>query len=207
MKICTVCNIEKTFEEFSSNGSYKGIKQYRPLCRDCRNDTFRGNQEHLATRRKYEKTDKHRAYRNEYKSSDKYLAYERKRSKTPEAAAKRRTKRNKRYENDLLYKLKVLVRSRLLTSLKLSGFKKSHSTIKYLGCDYPTLKSHIETQFEPGMTWENHGEWEIDHIIPLASANCEERVLQLAKYTNLQPLWKIENRQKFTKLPEDLINK
>ena len=25
---------------------------------------------------------------------------------------------------------------------------------------------HLEKQFTKGMTWENHGKWHIDHVIP-----------------------------------------
>ena len=65
-----------------------------------------------------------------------------------------------------------------------------------LGYSAAKLKHHIEKQFLEGMTWENHGEWEIDHIKPLALANTEKETYELCHYTNLQPLWAIENLQK-----------
>ena len=52
------------------------------------------------------------------------------------------------------------------------------------------------------MTWGNRGEWEIDHHIPLASAENEKQMLALCKYTNLRPLWRTENRKKSWKMPE-----
>jgi hypothetical protein len=69
------------------------------------------------------------------------------------------------------------------------------------------VASYIESLFKPGMTWDNHGGadgWEIDHIIPLASFNLNNREEQLAaaKYTNLQPLWRHENRTKSNSVPE-----
>jgi len=36
-----------------------------------------------------------------------------------------------------------------------------------LGCDIETFKKNIESQFEEEMSWENYGDWEIDHIIPI----------------------------------------
>jgi hypothetical protein len=50
------------------------------------------------------------------------------------------------------------------------------------------------------MSWDNYGEWHIDHIIPLASADTEEEVLKLYHYTNLQPLWAIDNIRKGSKI-------
>ena len=46
------------------------------------------------------------------------------------------------------------------------------------------------------MTWDNHGKWHIDHIIPLAKAQTEHEVYKLSHYTNLQPLWAWESMHK-----------
>jgi hypothetical protein len=62
-----------------------------------------------------------------------------------------------------------------------------------LGAPYEVAKSHIERQFTKGMTWANHGEWHIDHVIPLASADNEAELINLCHYTNLQPLWAKDN--------------
>jgi hypothetical protein len=50
------------------------------------------------------------------------------------------------------------------------------------------------------MTWDNYGVWVIDHIVPLATANTENEVIKLSHYSNLQPLWETENRDKWDKL-------
>ena len=75
------------------------------------------------------------------------------------------------------------------------------SSTEYLGCDIDTFKAHIESQFKEGMTWESHGEWHIDHKIPLKykrngeTPSLEEVALRL-HYTNTQPMWASENISK-----------
>ena len=51
-------------------------------------------------------------------------------------------------------------------------------------------------QFTEGMTWDNYGEWQIDHIVPLSSGETLEELIALNHYTNLQPLWADENNRK-----------
>ena len=60
--------------------------------------------------------------------------------------------------------------------------------------------SYIENQFKEGMSFDNHGEWELDHKIPVSSANSEDEIIKLNHYTNFQPLWKLENRLKSDKI-------
>lgn len=62
------------------------------------------------------------------------------------------------------------------------------------------LRSHLEKQFVEGMTWDNYGEWHIDHIRPVASfdfeVEFEKTVRACWALTNLQPLWAIDNIKK-----------
>jgi hypothetical protein len=94
-----------------------------------------------------------------------------------------------------------LCQSRIYKALKTCGGLKTKRTQQYIGCDYSTLKIHIEKQFKPGMNWENHGSsWHVDHIIPIKYENPTEKdldiVIQRLHYTNLQPLWASENMSK-----------
>ena len=74
----------------------------------------------------------------------------------------------------------------------------SNKTIEsYLGCSIPEFKIHIESQFKEGMSWNNYGEWHLDHIIPVLSLEKEEYTIeQVQHYTNFQPLWAKENMKK-----------
>jgi hypothetical protein len=102
----------------------------------------------------------------------------------------------KRKNEDPLYKLICLTRSRISEVLKTNGLKRECKSKEYIGCDLKVLKAHLESTFQEGMTCENHGEWHIDHITPLCSSKTEEDVYRLSHYTNLQALWAIDNLKK-----------
>jgi hypothetical protein len=115
-----------------------------------------------------------------------------------------------RYAADPQYALIVKARTLIRHAFNRFGFKKKTKTEELLGCDWETLKRHIESQFYGGMTWEsfqqkNHigtSMVEIDHIIPISSAKTEEDVMRLSNHNNLRPLWWWENREKRDKIQE-----
>jgi len=75
-----------------------------------------------------------------------------------------------------------------------------HADLEYLGCTIEEFIAHIEGEFVDGMTWENHGEWHIDHIKPLgAKGLTEEEIIERLEFTNTQPLWAFDNRTKGNK--------
>lgn len=93
------------------------------------------------------------------------------------------------------------LRTRIRIALKHSGVKKSVSMTSLLGCTIEFLKGWLESQFKTGMSWQNHGEWHIDHKRPCASFNLTDLEQQKIcfHYTNLQPLWALENIRKGAK--------
>lgn len=109
--------------------------------------------------------------------------------------------KKKRMQSDLLFKLKTRIRSRLGRIRIVKGKR----TIEWLGCSMAELKKHLESKFTPGMTWENYGEWHIDHIVPLSkSRELNISLTQLCHYSNLQPLWRVDNLRKLDKLTVEL---
>lgn len=112
----------------------------------------------------------------------------------------RATIKRNRWKTDSLFRLKSNLRSRTINGFKSKGYKKNSKTEKLLGCTYQELVSFISNKFIYGMNWDNQGVWEIDHIIPLASATSELELISLCHYTNLQPLWGIDNRKKSDKI-------
>jgi hypothetical protein len=104
--------------------------------------------------------------------------------------------RERRRRTDPNFKVSENLRSRLNTALRHQS--KTGSAIRDLGCSIEDFKTYITTKFSPGMTWDNYGEWELDHIIPLSRFNLTDRnqLLMALNYTNYQPLWKIDNIRK-----------
>ena len=109
---------------------------------------------------------------------------------------------NKNYANlytknrrkiDISFRITGNLRSRIRVALK--GICKSKKTIELLGCSLNQLKNHLQSKFQPGMSFSNYGSWHIDHIIPCVRFNLS-KVSEQRKcfhYTNLQPLWAKEN--------------
>lgn len=115
-------------------------------------------------------------------------------------AAERARKKLRRLA-DPNFKLRDICRSRLHKAL--SRNPKSGKTLELLGCSIEFLRKHLEKQFLPGMTWENHGSvWELDHILPCAEFHLQHSEEQeiCFHWTNLQPLLKEENRDKGDKV-------
>lgn len=94
----------------------------------------------------------------------------------------------------------VAWRNLLYSTLKRLNTTKQSKTIDILGYSALQLKEHIEKQFLPGMSWENHGEWHIDHIHPVSRFSENSLVSEVCALDNLQPLWGIDNLSKSNKI-------
>ena len=101
------------------------------------------------------------------------------------------------------YRIARNLRSRVSDVLK--GKYKSAPTLVLLGCSIDDFKEYFAEMFTDGMTWNNHGEWHIDHIVPCAAFDLTDAEQQKVcfHYTNLQPLWANENLRKSAKLPHE----
>lgn len=97
------------------------------------------------------------------------------------------------------YALSCRLRGRFNSALRRRGYTKKSMVHKMVGCDWLTLKNHIESKFIDGMGWDIFYKIHIDHIVPLASAKNELELTELFHYKNLQPLWAIDNLKKGSK--------
>ena len=121
----------------------------------------------------------------------------------------RENKRNyerTRKHNDPLYKLISNFRTAIYQVLKENNVDKNGHYFEILKYSPEELISHLEKQFKDGMTWDNYGEWHVDHSIPLSSFNIKEigdsEFMKCWSLSNLQPMWGEENIRKSNKILE-----
>lgn len=90
----------------------------------------------------------------------------------PEKMKEYANRHAKKRSEDPKYGLESAVKQGVRRGL-LSGSKAGRRTFEVLGYSPDDLRRHLEKKFQPGMTWENYGEWHIDHEIPLSAFNYE----------------------------------
>lgn len=153
-----------------------------------------------ATRKKYRQSKKYKEMIDRYKKTEKY-----KKSRIKTLNKYYKSEKNKivqkRYNKTEKGELQNMWRTLRIRLKNWAGKKaaKDRSQMELIvGCDKKTLRSYLESKFKPGMTWRNHGKWHIDHIIPLSKYDPTnfENIKKANNYTNLQPLWALENLKK-----------
>lgn len=105
-------------------------------------------------------------------------------------------------QNEPLFKLACSIRTRINDIFRKQGYSKNSKSNEILGCSFEEFKLHLEKQFTKGMSWENQGDWHLDHIYPVSLARDEQHLIELNHYTNFQPLWAFDNLSKGNKIIE-----
>ena len=194
MKKCCRCGEMKSLDNFYINRHVKGglsskcipcEKQYQI---EYRSDESNRKRKNINDKKYYHQNKEIFAQkRKEYdlKNPERQKEYNRVNLK------KNNLTQNKRYNQDINYKLRKLTTARVY--LILNGKSKSKRTLEILGCTADKFRQYLESMFSPEMNWQNHGEvWEIDHILPCASFDFtqEGNIEKCFHYTNHQPLFK-----------------
>lgn len=170
MKFCNKCKKELPVTLFGKRSDTKSGLIH--ICRDCKNkegrEFYRKNTHKIFL--------KHKAY----------VALNR--EKTNE--------RKREYYKKPQYRLADLLRKGLYGALQRND--KRGKAIDDLGCSIQYFKNYIAKKFQKGMTWNNWGEWHLDHIVPLSSVDLTNKgnYRTLAHYINIQPLWSKDNIRK-----------
>lgn len=186
---------QEVFKEKNPNWNKEYAKKYREENKTSEKERHRKYQlEH-----REQETARIRSWRQKNKER---VSLRRKqiRKENPE---KINARRNYLRQNDIQYALKDALRLRVYLAIKQG--KKAGSAVRDLGCPIPELKEHIEKQWQKGMSWDNWTTdgWHIDHIKPLSKFDLtnQEQFLEANNYTNLQPMWAIDNIKKSNKQP------
>jgi hypothetical protein len=189
-KCCTKCRIEKSLSEF--HNQIKGKFGKKSMCKSCTlQEALMYRLTHKLQINKYKK--EYDQLNKEKVSKDRKQYYAKNRERITQL--QKEIYKNK-LKTDINFKIKHYLRTRLRHALK--NNQKSGHLLELLGCSIKFLKMYLEVQFTDGMTWNNYGKWHVDHIRPCASFNLSNPKSQQEcfHYTNLQPLWKIDNQSK-----------
>lgn len=199
IKICLKCRLSKNICDFNNDKNRNDGLQ--PICKVCnkeyKSEYYSKNKNKILDKSKiyYEQNKEHVIERVKSwgeDNQDKIKEYKKSYVKNNRDAINKRM--SERKKNEPILKLKMLYRSKIN---KILGSKRE-KTFDLIGCSPSQLKEYLEKQFWVGMTWKNHGlfGWHIDHIIPISSAKNDEELKKLCHYTNLQPLWALDNIRK-----------
>jgi len=116
-------------------------------------------------------------------------------------------KDKERRKKDVNFRMSHNIRNRIRMALKRNS--KSYNTNTLIGCSIKELKVHLQSLFKDDMSWDNYGEWQIDHKIPCAAFDLSNVDNQLIcfNYKNLQPLWAIDNLIKKDKIEKEVYHR
>jgi predicted transcriptional regulator len=116
---------------------------------------------------------------------------------------KRDYERNRK-ARDPLYKLISNFRTAIYQVLKESNVEKNKHYFDILQYTPEQLISHLENKFTDKMSWDNYGDWHVDHKLPITHYNIQEmgdsEFMKCWSLDNLQPMWGVDNIKKSNKL-------
>ena len=192
--ICKIC---------AKNAGKKSNKKHRTKVLEKKKQYRETHRKDIALKKQIwdiENTEHRRQYREENRPKivqQNHLYYTENKENILE---KNRIYTNKKRKTDVNFNLQLILRRRLWSAIK--GNFKGGSAVRDLGCSINDLRLRFISIFvfvpeaNEMMTWENHGRlWHIDHIIPLSAFDLTdpEQVKKACHYTNLRPLWKVQN--------------
>lgn len=195
-RVCTKCGEFKSWDNFTK--ARKGLNGRDARCRDCARVYYLENRDKIIPRvrdRYRSMEDELREYaRRRYRSRRHELLLQQKEYRQSDHGRRVKSEFLSRPERKLDNAVRVGVRRAF------KGTRKSRPTWEMLGYSLCDLKSHLERQFLKGMSWDNYGEWHIDHIVPLADFISDyephEAVSRAWHLANLRPVWADENLRK-----------
>jgi hypothetical protein len=220
-KICSKCKEEKCLGDFGKLKSSKdGLMYYCKICNHNKSIKYRLNNKETHKTYLEKNKDCISKYMKDYRKKNKdrindlrkkyylnnretILLKNKQYHKDNKESIRLRKNRycNFKRKTDTLFYIKHISRKRIYNYLKKNKIDKIDKTFNLIGCSPEFLRNYIEGLFVNGMSWDLMGsKIHIDHKIPLSSAKSVEEVYKLCHYTNLQPLWSIDNIKKGNKI-------
>lgn len=206
-KECKRCGLVRDLSNLQEN-VWKCIQNFHNyVCQECFNK--RAKEYKQKNKAKIKKQNEEYRQKNKAKIKKRYQKYRQENKEKIKKRYKEYRQKNKekikekvnkylknRRMTDINFKIRCNLRTRVWEAVK-NNYKHA-KTLELLGCSIEFLKQYLESKFKPGMTWENYGDWHIDHIKPCVSYNLAdpEQQRECFHYTNLQPLWAHENLKK-----------
>ncbi len=201
-KICTKCKHILDIKSFNvRSSSIDGLSAWCRMCLKEYATIYRQTHKESAKQWRTNNKVKMAEYNKEYSRNNRTVINKRHSEWMKQNKDKLNLKRRIRMASNPQSKIAQLLRTRLRSALRAQNATKNSSAVDNLGCSIEEFKKYLENLFVDGMSWDNHGEWHIDHIKPLDSFNLVNSLEQklACHYTNLQPLWAIDNLKKWTK--------
>ena len=205
VKYCSGCGEVKPISAFHrKTGAKDGLQTYCRVCKNARDRDWQ--QANPALVRKYNQRrraahpnlarDSARQYRKERPDRTRDAVHRYSRNHRDCIRIRERLRR----QQDPIHRLVCNLRTRLSRAVR--GKYKGGSAVRDLGCSIEELMVHLSSMFALGMSRDNYGQWQIDHIVPLASFDLTKptQVKRACHYTNLQPLWAEDNARKGAQL-------
>jgi len=191
--ICCRCKIEKPIDDFYPRKVRKvGVScECKKCCSERRKYLWRND--HTYKRKLQQRAKRHNAtHKKERSEYNKRYGEQHK--------LERNKRLNVRRKIDINFRLRCLLSGRIRSAVRMQGTNKSKRTMELLGCSIDEFRQHLERQFDKRMTWENYGRygWHIDHTKPCAVFNLvdPQQQKECFHYSNLQPLWHVDNFKK-----------
>ena len=182
-KKCPRCGKWKLYKEYSTAGKHKKCSTY---CKPCQREYAKSDVTRKA-RQRYVTTPEYREKRNAYLK------------RSPAAIAGRR-RRGRVYSRKIKNRIAHSISLGMQRSFRAGTGKQGRPWETLVGYTREELMEHLESQFQDGMSWDNYGEWHIDHVVLLAYfdyASVDDVEFKDAwSLDNLQPLWAFDNQSK-----------
>lgn len=201
---CGRCSETKPVEDFGKDSrNVIGLQSSCKACQKAMYNAKKSDPEFVERRRvntlrwQAENPERHAANKKRWNEAN------------PDAVKLHRDKGRDKFLQDPSNQVGQRLRTRLADAVRrqLRGHAdrgRSASAVRDLGCTLPELMRWLEAKWQPGMSWDNYGQWHIDHIVPLVRFDLTdpEQCKRACHYSNLQPLWASDNLSKGAKYEE-----